>query len=312
MEKRRHCADITIFKTFMNRNSRLPGAPEPMNQWRGHQDLRIAGDAWGQVGKPLVILQHGGGQTRHAWKGMGEQLGEAGFHAIAFDARGHGDSDWAPEGDYRYDVMIEDLKCLIAAFGQPHPILVGASLGGIVSLIAVGEAKVSAAALVLVDVAPDLQAEGVKNVQNFMEQKPEGFKSLEEVAKAISSYQPQRKLSRNLDGLAKNVRLGPDGRYHWHWDPRFQGKFGEENERRERMEACASGLVLPTLLVRGGMSNVLTEEGAQSFLRLCPKAEYVNVAEAGHMVAGDRNDIFAGAVLEFLSRVASISEQRDQ
>ena len=69
-----------------------------------------------------------------------------------------------------------------------------------------------------------------------------------------------------------------------------------------RLSACASNLKLPTLLVRGGLSDVLSEEGAQEFLTLCPHSEYVNVAEAGHMVAGDRNDAFSEAVREFLER----------
>ena len=133
-----------------------------------------------------------------------------------------------------------------------------------------------------------------------MGQKPDGFDSLEEVADAIASYQPHRQRPRNLDGLAKNVRLGDDGRYHWHWDPTFRGGTATSPKRSERLEACARNLTLPTLLVRGGLSDILSEEGARSFLELCPHSEYVNVTGAGHMVAGDRNDIFAGAVIEFL------------
>jgi non-heme chloroperoxidase len=136
-----------------------------------------------------------------------------------------------------------------------------------------------------------------------MNQKPEGFDSLEEVAEAIANYQPHRKRPRTLDGLAKNVRLGADGRYHWHWDPARRRAWREDDGRRTRLSACADNLTLPTLLVRGGLSNVLSEEGAQSFLKQCPHAEYVRVDNAAHMVAGDRNDNFAGAVIEFLDRV---------
>ena len=71
---------------------------------------------------------------------------------------------------------------------------------------------------------------------------------------------------------------------------------------RDRLERAAANLDAPTLLVRGGLSDVLTEEGAQQFLAVCPHAEYVSVSDAAHMVAGDRNDIFAGAVTEFLHR----------
>ena len=176
--------------------TRLPGTPEPMHHWPGHGGVRIAGDAWGPPDGPLVLLQHGGGQTRHAWKGTGETLGAAGYHAVAFDARGHGDSDWAPDGLYGQDAMVRDLQCVVAALGQRRP--------------------------VLVDIAPRVEPAGVDHIQAFMRLKPEGFASLEEVAQAIGTYQPHRRRPPKLDGLAKNLRLGADGRYHWHWDPRYR------------------------------------------------------------------------------------------
>jgi non-heme chloroperoxidase len=290
----------------MSAGARLPGTPEPMHLWQGARGVRIAGDSWGDAGGPLVILQHGGGQTRHAWKNVGQLLGNAGFHAIAFDARGHGDSDWAPDGYYGQDAMVEDLTCIVAALGGRRPALVGASMGGGTSLVAVGEDHVDATALVMVDTAPRVEREGIDKIQAFMGQKPEGFDSLEEVADAIASYQPHRARPRSLQGLAKNVRLGADGKYHWHWDPRFRAIRRDIEKRQQRFEACATALTLPTLLVRGGLSDVLTEEGAQAFLAQCPHAEYVNVTNAAHMVAGDRNDIFGNAVIDFLSRAVPV------
>ena len=287
----------------MSAGKRLPGTPNPMHVWEGAGGVRIAGDSWGDPSGPLVLLQHGGGQTRHAWKGAGEKLGSAGYYAVAFDARGHGDSDWAPDGRYGQDVMVEDLKCVVSALGNRRPVLVGASMGGGTSLVAVGEDHVDATALVMVDIGPRVESEGVGKIHAFMTQKPEGFDSLQEVADAIASYQPHRTRPRTLDGLAKNVRLGADGKYHWHWDPRYRDGRRDLEKRRQRLEACARRLTLPTLLVRGGLSDVLSEEGAQEFLRLCPHSEYVNVTGAAHMVAGDRNDIFGTSVIAFLRRV---------
>ena len=287
----------------MSAGTRLPGAPDPMHHWPGSHGVRLAGDAWGDSSRPLVILLHGGGQTRHAWKDVGEKLASAGFHAVSFDARGHGDSDWAPDGRYGQDAMIEDLECLIAALAGRRPALVGASMGGGTSLVAVGEGRVDATALVLVDIAPRIAPEGVAKIQAFMAQRPEGFDSLEEVADAIAGYQPHRKRPRNLEGLAKNVRLGDDGKYHWHWDPRYRSQRPDVVKRQQRFEAAASRLRVPTLLVRGGLSDVLTEEGACDFLALAPHSEYVNVTNAGHMIAGDRNDVFGSAVIDFLKRV---------
>ena len=291
----------------MSAGKRLPGTPEPMHRWPGAKGVMIAGDSWGDPKGPLILLQHGGGQTRHAWKGAGEALGAAGYHAVAFDARGHGDSDWAPDGLYGMDIMVEDLKCVIDILGGERPVLVGASMGGGTSLVAIGEDHVDATALVLVDIAPKVEPEGVSKIMAFMTQKPEGFSSLQEVADAIASYQPHRSAPKNLDGLAKNVREAPDGKYRWHWDPEFRTMRRDIPKRQDRLEACAKNLSLPTLLVRGGLSDVLSEEGAQGFLDLCKQSEYVNVTGAGHMVAGDRNDVFGSSVIEFLSRTVPVS-----
>lgn len=292
----------------MSAGERLPGAPIPMTYWDGAGGVRIAGDRWGDPNGPLVILQHGGGQTRHAWRGVGETLGGAGYNAVALDARGHGDSDWAPDGDYERDTMVEDLALVVEQLNAGRPILVGASMGGNTSLAALGENKIDGQALVLVDIAPRIRAAGTKKIGQFMNQRPNGFDSLEEVSDAIANYQPHRKRPRNLDGLAKNIRLGADGKYYWHWDPAYRKRpFMSTDDvriRTRRLEAAAKNLTVPTLLVRGGLSDVLDEEGAQAFLALVPQAEYVNVADAAHMVAGDRNDIFGERVVEFLTRVA--------
>ena len=277
-----------------------------MHLWPGANGVRIAADSWGDPNGPLVLLMHGGGQTRHAWKGAGERLGAAGYFAVAFDARGHGDSDWANADGYGQDLMVEDLECVVTALDNRRPVLVGASMGGGTGLVAAGEDRVDATALILVDVGPRIERGGVARIHAFMDQKPEGFTSLDEVAQAIASYQPHRTRPRALDGLGKNVRLGEDGRYRWHWDPNFRVGVRDLEARRERLEACSRQLALPTLLVRGGLSDLLSEEGAKAFLDLCPHSEYVNVSGAAHMVAGDRNDIFSDAVIEFLSRTVPV------
>jgi non-heme chloroperoxidase len=287
----------------MTAGKRLPGAPQPMRSWPGAGGVMLAGDEWGAPSAPLVVLLHGGGQTRHAWKHVGRKLAAAGYRVIAFDARGHGDSSWPSDGRYDQDAMIEDLESLLREVGASRPALVGASMGGGTSLVAVAEDHVDATALVLVDIAPRVEPEGVARIRAFMRQKPGGFDTLDEVADAIATYQPHRARPSTLRGLAKNLRIGDDGKYRWHWDPRFIAQPVDIDKRRRRLEACATKLKLPTLLVRGGLSDVLSEEGAREFLALCPHAEYVSVGSAGHIIAGDRNDVFGNSVIDFLSRV---------
>ena len=109
---------------------------------------------------------------------------------------------------------------------------------------------------------------------------------------------------KDLSGLAKNLRLGEDGRYRWHWDPAFlrrRRRDGVTNlPSAERHLAAARRLAVPTLLVRGRLSDVISMEGVNEFLEAVPKAEFVDVSDAGHMVAGDRNDAFTDAVVGFL------------
>jgi pimeloyl-ACP methyl ester carboxylesterase len=268
----------------------------------GLSGLRLRAAAFGSEGAPPVLLLHGGGQTRHAWGGTAEALAEDGWGPLAVDLRGHGESDWAPDGDYAFESFAADVAALARACASP-PVLVGASLGGIAALLAVGFHAAPTRALVLVDVAPRIELAGAERIMAFMTARPEGFASLEEVADAVAGYLPHRERPRDLGGLAKNLRRGDDGRLRWHWDPRFMTRDGSRvagTDYTERMDAAARALRIPTLLVRGRLSDLLSEAGAQHFLELVPHARYADVSGAGHMVAGDRNDRFTKAVRDFL------------
>ena len=262
---------------------------------------KLVADRWqAENERGTVLLLHGGGQTRHSWHRSGSRFAEAGWTTIAFDARGHGDSAWAPNGDYSMNALVSDLAAVVAELGV-DPVLVGASMGGITSLLAVGESDVMAGALVLVDVAPQTEPEGVKRILDFMAAAPNGFATLDDVADAVSAYNPHRARPENLDGLKKNVRQWADGRWHWHWDPAFLsvGDEPSRHTRHDRMKAAAERVDVPTLLVRGAQSDVVSPEGAEELKRVIPHA-LVREAKAGHMVAGDDNDVFATQVVEFL------------
>lgn len=272
-------------------------------EFRGAHGIRLVGDAHGDPAHRPALLLHGGGQTRHAWGGTAAALARHGWYAIALDMRGHGDSDWAADGDYTVDALGADLTCVAAALGRPA--VVGASLGGITALLAEGEAPTSISrALVLVDVAPRIEPAGVHRIVDFMTGRPEGFATLEEAADAVAAYNAHRPRPTDVSGLKKNLRLGPDGRYRWHWDPALmRDRRPGATQSPERQEAAARRLHVPTLLVRGRMSDLLSERGARAFLALVPHARYADVSGAGHMVAGDRNDRFTRVVVDFLADV---------
>jgi pimeloyl-ACP methyl ester carboxylesterase len=273
----------------------------------GRDGNTLAADVLGpEDGSPVVLL-HGGGQTRHSWHGTAKTLAERGFRTYAVDMRGHGDSEWASDGDYSLDAFAGDIVAIAATLDRP-PALVGASLGGISAMTAIAEHDntIISSSLVLVDVAHRIEVQGRERIGAFMAANPDGFASLEEVADAIAAYNPHRPRPTDLSGLRKNVRKRADGRWVWHWDPRFIRIGATPDETRTslvepgRLERAARALSVPTLLVRGRSSDLLSEDGAREFLAVVPHAEFADVAGAGHMVAGDRNDIFNRAILDFL------------
>jgi pimeloyl-ACP methyl ester carboxylesterase len=281
-----------------------PEAGDP-TAYTGAGGVRLVGEQWkpgsadAQAG--IALLLHGGGQTRHSWHGTAARLAAHGWAAITVDARGHGDSQWAPDGDYSLDAFVGDLRAIAATLDGP-PVLIGASLGGMTALVGQGEWPSLARALVLVDIAPRVEPAGRERIHAFMKSSPNGFASLGDVADAVHAYNPIRPRPRNLDGLMKNVRRRADGRWHWHWDPNFL-RIGDEPSRAvdtDRLYRAASKIAVPTLLVRGTRSDVVTPEAAAELLQLIPKATNVEVT-AGHMIAGDDNDVFTAHLLDFLS-----------
>jgi pimeloyl-ACP methyl ester carboxylesterase len=280
--------------------------PHQTVAFAGHTGVTLAGDAWGDPAAAPVVLLPGGGQTRHSWRGTGRAIARAGWYAISLDARGHGDSAWAEDGDYTIDAFAADLRAVAAALPRP-PVVVGASLGGITAMVVEGEAPGTTAAVVLVDVAAQIEIAGAERVRAFMMAFPEGFASLEEAADVVAAYLPHRPRPRQLGGLTKSLRQGRDGRWRWHWDPRFitGARPPSDVANPPRLAAAARALAVPTLLVRGRESDVLSAEGARHFLDLVPHAEYADVSDAGHMVAGDRNDLFTDAVVRFLGGLAN-------
>ncbi|MBA3054003.1 MAG: alpha/beta hydrolase [Sphingomonadales bacterium] len=273
-------------------------------KFAGH-GLSLMADVAGDAGAPVVLFMHGGGQTRHSWGRAVRKAAERGYHAISIDLRGHGESDWSPERNYAFEDYAADARAVIAGLGRPVTI-VGASLGGLTGLLVAGEPDTASPVdgLVLVDVTPRIEPQGVSQIGAFMLSAPDGFASLEEAADAVSAYLPHRPRPKSVEGLRKNLRLGEDGRYRWHWDPdmRNGNRSLDVNHSQQRLEEAARRLAIPTLLVRGGLSQVVSQQSVDEFLALAPHAEFVNVGGADHMVAGDRNDAFNDAVFTFLER----------
>lgn len=281
----------------------------------GH-GLTLAADCYIQdYERPVVLLLHGGGQNRHAWATSARRLHAHGYTVVAYDARGHGDSDWDPSGRYDVGRFAADLIAVRERFSANRPpAVVGASLGGMTILAAHLLAPPRLwGAVVLVDITPRTEFDGARRVISFMAAHlADGFASLEDAAQVIATYNPHRPRPDNLDGLRKVLRQRGDGRWVWRWDPALiTSDFGslhldpavDAEQFDTTVQSLLNGarrIASPALLVRGALSDVVSDETVAEFLDLVPHAENCEVRGAGHMVAGDDNDAFTATITDFL------------
>ena len=286
----------------------------------GADDNRLDADVFGDNGPPVLLL-HGGGQTRHAWRSTAEKLASERYTAYALDQRGHGTSEWVANGAYDFRDFAADVKLVATEITRRSgikPIVVGASLGGIAALVAEGEPKrpndtSMFSALVLVDITPRVDMIGVNKILGFMRaHAKEGFATIADAAHIVAQYLPHRPRPKSNEGLKKNLRRSSDGRWRWHWDPRFlDGPRTAGVDRRQletALQEAACRIDIPVLLVRGAFSELVKELHVQEFLQLVPHAEYVNVGDVRHMVAGDRNDQFSTVVVSFIERLSAAGQ----
>ena len=264
----------------------------------------LALDCCGEASAPALVFAHGFGQTRHAWSASAAALAADGWRCISADARGHGESGWRDDGAYEFSQFVGDLVD-VAQHAGATPILVGASMGGLLGLVAQAESA-AFRALVLVDITPRWEPAGIERILTFMRAHPDGFASVAEAAAAIAHYLPHR-AARYQDETNASERLRrmlvqhADGRLRWHWDPRLLERIAASGaSQQERLLAAARQIRVPTLLISGEHSDIVSADTIAEFQRCVPHAAHVRVARATHMIVGDRNDAFTDAVRQFI------------
>ncbi|WP_110206114.1 alpha/beta fold hydrolase [Nocardioides daejeonensis] len=263
---------------------------------------RLRGQQWGTGLGTAIVFLHGGGQNRHAWAEPARSLAARGFTTLTVDQRGHGASDRTRESRYTHEDMADDVVRVCAALPRP-PVLVGSSMGGIVSLIAEGERGPGICqGIVLVDVAPQVNLDGLSRVHAFFGRSAPGFVSAEEAHAVLSEYAVHRKPS--LRSTIRNLEMGPDGRWYWHWDPLFAATVGDFHDQ-SRMTAALSAVTVPVLMLRGERSDIVPASTLDELPRINPNITVAEVAGAGHMITAEHNGVFAAALESFVVSLAS-------
>jgi pimeloyl-ACP methyl ester carboxylesterase len=260
--------------------------------------LTLCADAFGDPAAPPVLFFHGGGQSRRAWRGSARKVAAAGYYGVTIDLRGHGDSDWADDGDYDVRAYGRDVAALLERFACPVA-LVGASRGGQASLIGASHRPGNVSMIMLADVVPRLRDDGVNDVRCFFEHSARGFATLNEAADVLGQLGHDRPA--DPASLARAMRQDDAGHYYWQWDPRtVDPRFLNPPSEGEAVEAAAALVRCPVIMVRAEHSNVVTDDGVTHFRSITPQLQVIEAKGVGHMFTGDRNDAFAEMLLNYL------------
>ncbi len=258
---------------------------------------------WGNPDNPPLVLLHGVGQTCHTWDLFAAAMSPH-FHVMAFDQRGHGDTDWAPDKDYSRKTMVKDAEAFTTALGLDRFFLTGMSMGGANSLAFTGQNPDRVEALVVVDIGPRVENKGVQHIRNFMKDFRE-FDSLDDAAAVIHKFNPRRPLEiiRKYT-VMYNLKQLPSGKWTWKYDTYFSEGHsrGDVKQMEQELSTEVKKISCPTLLVKGAESDVLSLDGARLLQAAVPGSEFALIPGAGHSVMGDNPPAFEAAVREFYQK----------
>lgn len=270
--------------------------------------IMLAAEAHGPENGELVLFLHGGGQSRSAWRSAAEQVGGQGYRAVSVDLRGHGTSDWSPDGDYHVERHVADIRAVIGALGPPA-VLVGASLGGHVTLLTAAAAPEIVRAIILCDVTPFLDETVADGLRQWLRGSSAGFATLEEAAAMLGSGgTPRRPPS---ERLREHLREGEDGRLYWRWDTRVvEDRFVRHAGEGGLFAQAAARLRTRTLVLRAGDSTVTSPAQLVRFREVSPHIETMELPGIGHMLTGDSNRAYAAPILAFLAKLAPVGLPR--
>jgi len=272
--------------------------------WLGAAGNRLAWEAYEAESPLSVVFAHGGGQTGRAWRRAARCVQAAGFAALTFDKRGHGQSDWIENGDYRLDAFKEDLNQVLRAWGRPS-VIVGASLGGLTALMSAADGVPEIRGIVAIDTAPQLNAVEIMRLVEFLSGSEQGFVSIEAAVAHLAHYFPARVVS--PAAMEANLMRLPNGRYTWPWDVRVVN--GELNSvalpHEEMLHACARRVTVPYLLIRSSESVLVTDAAVARLTECVPQLEVLTLAGADHLVGGDDGARVAEMIGPFLARCAA-------
>lgn len=276
--------------------------PARVVEWRGAAGNRLVGEIFDAAGEVGVALFHGGGQTRHTWRRAARHLQALGIPCLAFDQRGHGESAWLEDGDYRLDAFLADARLVLEDWARPV-VVIGTSLGGLVALMIAATGLPAIRGLAMVDTAPQLDPAEIEWLIEFLGGESEtGFESPAAAVRHVRRFFPD--LTVSVESMEKSLRRGPDGRWRHHWDVRVV--LGELNSvalpHEERLHADAARVTVPFALVRAGASRLVSDAAVERLRGCVPHLEVLELPGAHHLFSSAESLRIMELLSDFLRR----------
>ena len=273
--------------------------PMPQDHSVNARGLRFHYTEWGAASQPLLLCLHGATQTAHSWDEVAAEL-SATCRVLCLDQRGHGDSDWAPDGDYARQTQAADIDAITDALGLGSFVLIGLSMGGINAITFTACHPQKVRALVIVDVSPEIQERGVQNIRAFVQAADE-LDSFEAFVERAHQFNPRRSIENIRSRLSYNLKQLPSGKWTWKYDKALRSfESGFRGNPLVNLWDDVRAIRCPTLIVKGGESDILSSESAEKLQAHIPNSRLAVVPGAGHSVMGDNPAGFVEAVREFL------------
>jgi esterase len=256
---------------------------------------------WENAGKPTMLFLHGGALNAHTWDLCCLALRDD-FHCIALDQRGHGDTDWSPDADYSIGAQLADTRGFVDKLGLDQFVLIGMSLGAINSLAFAIEHADRLRALVIIDAGPQVRRGGSRRIRDFVNDTAD-MSSLDAIIARAMAFNPRRDPVILRRSLMHNLRQKPDGSWMFKYDrSRFQAMDHDRHrDDRSRLADGLSRVTCPTLVVRGGESDVFHAEDGERLAASLPYGRFVTVPRAGHTVQGDNPKDLVMEIRRFLA-----------
>jgi pimeloyl-ACP methyl ester carboxylesterase len=258
---------------------------------------------WGQPGTPSLVLLHGFQSNAHTWDTFSAAMAST-YHVLALDQRGHGDTGWAPGGDYASEAFIRDIIGFIEALQLAPAVLVGHSMGGRHAAMVAADHPQSVRKIIIVDTPAELPPHMLTMLtqQSATAEEPsvETFATFEEVITHGMAQYPLTPEAELRHANYHNLYRGMDGKWHWRWDPMLLVSRRRNRSLQGDLYAALRRVSCPALLIRGASSPLLTPEVARKMLQVLPNGQMVEIPAAAHTVNADNAAEFERVTAAFL------------